>query len=181
MHLNFLSLDRNLNAIILFNVWKFETQSLLWPDQKSIYNIYIFKSWPHFSGPPPFLNLTAPKRLIIGRLADYHSKQEFSSPSAFKKVQSRQKKLCVLKIFCSRMERLRLENRFFTWFDIKKSHPAKNRFLISTFLYLNKIWRTNSYLKTLHILTICILKLTFFIQHLRLHFLIRYNLWQNTY
>ena len=30
---------------------------------------YIFKSWPHFSGPPAFLKLTA-KRPVIGRLPD---------------------------------------------------------------------------------------------------------------
>ena len=52
------------------------------------------------------------------------SKQQFSSPPAFKKVQYRLKKLCVLT---------------------GKGFDQKTRFPISTFPYLNKIWRTNSY------------------------------------
>ena len=55
--------------------------------------------------------------------------------------------------FCSHRERFRSENSFLTGFDIKNlafgstffmSHPVKTNFLISTFPYLNKIWRTNS-------------------------------------
>ena len=47
-----------------------------------------------------FLKLTL-KRLIIGRLPNECSKQKFSIPPAFKKAQSRHKKLCVLEILFS--------------------------------------------------------------------------------
>ena len=69
-------------------------------------------------------------------------------------MQFRLKKLCVLKILFS-YRKVSIWKQFFTGFDIKKSlafgstffmsHPAKNHFPISTFPYLNTIWRTNSY------------------------------------
>ena len=77
-----------------------------------------------------------------------------------KKCSFDKKKLCVLKILFS-YRKVSIRKQFFTGFDIKKSlafgstffmsHPAKNRFPISTFPYLSTIWRTNSYFSILFI------------------------------
>ena len=111
-------------------------------------NIGFFMSRRHFSHSPTFVKLTC-NRTVIGRLPDWCSKQEFSSPPAFTKLLSRPKSYVFSK-FCSHRERFRSENSLLLPFDIKKnvekmSHPEKNCFLISIFPYLNKIWRTNSY------------------------------------
>ena len=86
-------------------------------------------------------------------------KQEFFRPPDFKKVQSQQKKVTYYQNFVLVAKGFDPKTVFFTGFDIKKSlafgstflmsHPAKNRFPISTFPYLNTIWRTNSYDLTL--------------------------------
>ena len=79
-----------------------------------------FSSLDHFSGPPTFLNPTL-KRSVIGRLLDQCSEQEFSHPLAFKKVQSRQKQLCILKRIFSQGKDFD-HKAVFTGFDIIKSH-----------------------------------------------------------
>ena len=65
--------------------------------------------------------------LLYMQLPVQCSKQEFSSPLAFKKVQSRQKKLCVLKILFS-YRKVSIRKQFFTGFDIKMSPRWLNIF-----------------------------------------------------
>ena len=61
----------------------------------------------------------------------YSSKQEFFSPLAFKKVQFRQKKFCVLKILFS-YRKVSIRKQFFTGFDIKKVSHLAGHFLCLT-------------------------------------------------
>ena len=104
----------------------------------------IFKSRPHFPGPLAFLKLT-PKKQVIGRLPDKCSKQEFSRPPAFKKVQSRQKKVMCSQNFVlvGKGFELSIRKQFFTGFDTKKISLWLNIFYVSSgkkpfsFLYLS--------------------------------------------
>ena len=68
--------------------------------------------------------------LLYMQLPVQCGKQEFSSPLAFKKVQFRQKKLCVLKILFS-YRKVSIRKQFFTGVDIKKSRLRLDIFYVS--------------------------------------------------